>query len=85
MQEGITGYSLCLQYKKEEIKDERECRGCYNADLARKKIGTLGRCLDALLEKGNEECGEWELVEGLEYEDILLLNVTLKSRQGYIF
>jgi len=48
IQQGLTGYSLCPKYKKEEITDERECRNCYKADSARKKIGKLERTLEGL-------------------------------------
>lgn len=44
----LWGYSLCSQYEREVIKDEKECRLCYVADLARRDIGRLERGLEGL-------------------------------------
>jgi hypothetical protein len=51
IQEGVTGYSLCSKYKKEEIKTDKECRDCFVADKARKEIRKLGRVLEGLIQK----------------------------------
>ena len=69
------GYSLCALYKREEVREERECRNCYLAWLVRVKIGILRRVLDLEVEwerlklrrDGKVEDGKVE-GDGLGYE-----------------
>lgn len=57
VKECATGYSLCREYEKKEIKEEKECQDCYAADKARKLIRKLKRKLD-MIQEGQQETDE---------------------------